>query len=41
MRFAAPVLRIASLCALTLAAGCSHQGKSLPDFADLVEQVST
>jgi serine protease Do len=40
MRFAAPVLRTASLCALTLAAGCSHQGKSLPDFADLVEQVS-
>jgi serine protease Do len=40
MRLAAPVLRIASICALTLAAGCSHPSKSLPDFAYLVEQVS-
>ncbi|MBV8063123.1 MAG: Do family serine endopeptidase, partial [Nevskia sp.] len=40
MRFAASVLRIVSIGALTLAAGCSHQTGSLPDFADLVDQVS-
>jgi serine protease Do len=40
MRLAAPVLRIASICALTLAASCSHQDNSLPNFADLVERVS-
>ena len=40
MRFVAPVLRIGSACALTLVAGCSRSGASLPDFADLVEHVS-
>jgi len=40
MRLAATVLRIGSICTLTLAASCSHPASSLPDFADLVEQVS-
>ena len=40
MRLAAPVLRIGSICALMLVASCSHPAKSLPAFADLVEQVS-
>jgi serine protease Do len=41
MRVSAPVLRIGLICALMLEGGCSHgSGKSLPDFADLVEQVS-
>ena len=40
MRFAALVLRIVPVCALVLAAGCSHPAPALPDFADLVEQVS-
>lgn len=40
MRFAAHVQRIGLICALALAASCSHSSKSLPDFADLVEQVS-
>ncbi len=40
MRLAAPVLRIGSICALALAASCTHSSNSLPDFADLVERVS-
>jgi len=40
MRIAAPVLRTGSICTLALAASCSHQSASLPDFADLVERVS-
>lgn len=40
MRFAASVSRSLLLCALTLAAGCSRPANPLPDFADLVEQVS-
>ena len=40
MRFAATALRIGSLFILTFAAGCSRPSNSLPDFADLVEQVS-
>jgi serine protease Do len=40
MRLAAPVQRIGLICALALAASCSRSGNSLPDFADLVEQVS-
>ncbi len=40
MRLAATVLRIGSICTLTLLASCSHPASSLPDFADLVEQVS-
>ncbi|MDR3415337.1 MAG: Do family serine endopeptidase [Nevskia sp.] len=39
MRFAL-ALRIGLICTLTLAAGCSSKNKTLPDFADLVEQVS-
>ncbi len=40
MRLAAPVLRIGTICSLALVAACSHPTNSLPDFADLVEQVS-
>jgi serine protease Do len=39
-RLASFVLHSALLCALTVAAGCSRPASSLPDFADLVEQVS-
>jgi serine protease Do len=42
MRLAAPVLRIGSICALTLAVSCSRSSPSyaVTDFADLVERVS-
>ena len=40
MRLAAAVLRIGSICALALLASCSRPANQLPDFADLVEQVS-
>ncbi len=40
MRLAATALRIGSICTLTLLASCSRPANSLPDFADLVEQVS-